>query len=198
MPVYSRYVKVSFSFSKRCICTVVKYIHRQGFSICYRGKGWWDTGTWWVQYGTNKLAGNSCCCCCCPLQAGLSVQLCADIRSSALVRGPKKKIKIKVWVQSTQSQVSRGAARQAGCSPRGWVFTTGGKGRKGEEGGKSNSRQISSAPSVAVGRGQRSRAVQPVPPLKCLSPCTETFSTLKSNPSHLQHNTHHIIIIVHS
>lgn len=39
MPIYSRYVKVSFSFSKRCICTVVKYIHRQGFSIAIEERG---------------------------------------------------------------------------------------------------------------------------------------------------------------
>ena len=37
--VYSRYVKVSFSFSKRCICTDVKYIHRQGFSIAIEERG---------------------------------------------------------------------------------------------------------------------------------------------------------------
>lgn len=28
-----------FSFSKRCICTVVKYVHQQGFSIAIEEKG---------------------------------------------------------------------------------------------------------------------------------------------------------------
>lgn len=49
-----------FVFPKRCVCTDVKYIHQQGFSIAIEEMGWWDTGTWWVQYSTNKLAGNCC------------------------------------------------------------------------------------------------------------------------------------------
>lgn len=43
MPIYYRYVKVSFSFSKRCICTDVKYIHQQGFSIAIDERGVGET-----------------------------------------------------------------------------------------------------------------------------------------------------------
>lgn len=52
-----------------------------GFLHCYRVNGWWDTGTWWVQYSTNKLAGN----CCPPPQDRLSEQVCADVQFSATV-----------------------------------------------------------------------------------------------------------------
>lgn len=92
-----------FSFSKRCICTVVKYIHRQGFSIAIEERGGETQGlgeynivqTSWLGAAAAPPAGQNCPC--------RSVLMSASL---PLLHGPKSFI-ISTWCHRLAEKTSR-------------------------------------------------------------------------------------------
>lgn len=176
---YYRYVKVSFSFSKRCICTDVKYIHQQGFSIAREEKRGVGETQGLGEYNIVQTGAQS------QPTTGQTVRA-GPCRCSATAAWEKVSVQNLVWRPSGEARFSADRVASLGgaeCS------------EQTEESGE---------PPLTHPPASELRKVNGPSPLQVKCFCglaqggrSKKFSTPKSRPGHLQHSTQKNIITSH-
>lgn len=109
-----------FLFQNRCICTVVKYIRRQGFSIAIEERGGETRGLGECSIVQTRWLGAAAS----SLQARLSEYVCADVRFSATaVRAEQFEFSIRCHGLAEKHRDGPVASLRAECSEQGGEST---------------------------------------------------------------------------